>query len=491
GTLAPVPARPVAERFAAALALHRAGQTERARGLYAAVLADEPGHVEAVHMLGAMALQTQDWRRALILLREAGRMGLASAEWRANLAVALRRTGRTEEAATLLRALIAEEPRAEAHATLGGILADDGRFAEALPHLERAVTLDPRNALFRRNLGNALREAGRYEPALAELEQAVTLAPDDAEARIDRAHARLILGDYAGGFADYEWRFGGLEMGRRSFAVPRWDGYPFPGTLLVHGEQGLGDHIQFVRFVRMAAERCDRVLLEVRRPLMGLFGHLHPNVTVVEQGGDLPPFDAEVAILSLPHVLGLGRDGLGMDAPYLFAEVARIARWRDWLGRFDGLTVGLAWQGNPKARADKGRSPPLAALAPLFQVPGVRFVALQKEHGLDQLGAFTGAPILRPPPEFDAGPDAFLDSAAVMAVADLVVTSDTALAHLAGALARPTFLMLKHSPDWRWLAAGETSPWYPTMRLVRQPARGDWASVGRAVAAALAAVATP
>ncbi len=286
--LPPAVPRPVGTRFEEALSQHKVGGVARARELYFGILADEPGHAEAVHMLGAAALQAQNWPRALILLRE-GRLGLTTPESRMNLAIALRRTGRAEEAETILRGVIAEGPPPEAYATLGGILADAGRLPEALAEYQNAVRLDPGLAQARRGLGNTLRDAGRPQAALAELDRAVTLAPEDPETRIDRAHARLALGDYVGGFSDYEYRFKGSEMTERAFTVPRWDGAPFTGTLLIHGEQGLGDNVQFVRFAKAALARGGRVVLEVRRPLVALFARLHPDIAVIAEGEAAPP----------------------------------------------------------------------------------------------------------------------------------------------------------------------------------------------------------
>ncbi len=464
--LPPAVPRPVGTRFEEALSQHKVGGVARARDLYFGILADQPDHTEAVHMLGAAALQAQNWPRALILLREAGRLGLATPESRMNLAIALRRTGRAEEAETILRGVIAEGPRPEAYATLGGILADAGRLSEALAEYQNAVRLDPGLAQARRGLGNTLRDAGRPQAALAELDRAVTLAPEDPETRIDRAHARLALGDYVGGFSDYEWRFKGLEMAERAFTVPRWDGAAFTGTLLIHGEQGLGDHIQFVRFAKAALARGGRVLLEARKPLVALFSRLHPDVAVVAEGDPLPAFDLEIPLMSLPHALG---------------STSTASAWRRLPHGRSGPARPLALVARPlpgphgrprlpgqsKARADKGRSPPLAALAPILETDGVRFVCLQKEHGLDQLDGARAAGILRPPADFDQGDAAFLDSAALLSLCDLTVTSDTALAHLSGALGRPTYLMLKHAPDWRWMFGRADSPWYPSFRLFR------------------------
>jgi tetratricopeptide (TPR) repeat protein/ADP-heptose:LPS heptosyltransferase len=486
---APIPDEP-AVAFQKALAAHIAGRRAEARRGYAEVLAREPDHAEAVHMVGALALEDQDWPRALFFLREAGRLGLASPEYRTNLAVAWRNLDRPAEAERLVRGVIAEKPSSEAYLTLGNILRDGDRTEEAAQAMSAAVRLGPGSGKALRGYGNALKDCGRLDEALAVLNKAVKFHPDDPELMLDRAHARLMAGDFAGGFADYEWRWRSRELTERNLGKPAWDGKPLDGrTLLIHGEQGLGDHIQFFRYLADPRLKGGSVILEIRRPLFGLARALTgvEGLTLVEQGGPLPPFDLQLPLLSLPHALKPEPRTLPKSVPYLAADPERVARWRE---RLDGeagiLKVGLVWQGNPQARADRGRSPPLSALKPLFEVPGLRIVSLQKEHGLDQLDHVGFADrIERPGEGFDDGPDAFLDTAAAMTALDLVVTSDTAAAHLAGALGRPAFVMLKHVPDWRWMLGRVDSPWYPTLRLFRQRARGDWGSVATAVAAAL------
>ncbi|WP_181703867.1 tetratricopeptide repeat protein [Chthonobacter albigriseus] len=482
-----------AKAFAHALDVHKAGRRDDARRLYGAILADHPDHAESIHMLGAIALQRQAYPEALVFLERARRAGLDSAEFSTNLAIAYRRTGRTDEAEAMLRAVLAAQPKsAETLVNLGSLLVETGRAAEALPLLEQAAVLRPWLAEVHRGMGNALKDLGRPAEALPHFDRAVRLAATDADLKVNRAHARLAVGDLAGGFADYEARWKSGELVPRDFTAPQWDGRAFEGRrLLIHGEQGLGDHIQFARFLPLVARRGGRVLLEVRRPLFGLLSSMDFGgaVEFVEQGGPVPDHDIQIAMMSLPFALGITLDSLPVQVPYLAAEPARVATWRTRLPAGDGPLVGLVWQGNPRARADKGRSPPLADLHPVLKDRRARFVVLQKEHGLDQLaGLPEGARVVSPGPGFDAGPDAFLDTAAVMTLCDLVITSDTAAAHLAGALARPTFLMLKFAPDWRWMEGRADSPWYPTMRLFRQRRAGDWRGVAEAVAAALAAV---
>lgn len=342
-----------------------------------------------------------------------------------------------------------------------------------------------------RAMGNALKEMGRPADALPHFDRALRLAPVNADLKVDRAHARLAAGDLPGGFADYEARWKGSELVARPFTMPLWDGRGFEGrTLLIHGEQGLGDHIQFARFLPMVVRRGGQVILEVREPLIALLSTVDFGgpVRFVAQGAPVPDHDIQAPMMSLPYLLGITLDTLPAAVPYLKAEGARVERWRARTSEGRGLLVGLAWQGNPRARADRGRSPPLSDLAPILKLRGIRFIALQKEHGLDQLADCPQrGRIALPGDGFDAGPDAFLDTAALMTLCDAVITSDTAIAHLAGALGRPTLLMLKQAADWRWMTDRDDSPWYPTMRLFRQRRRGDWTGVAEAIAVELAA----
>ncbi|HET7883500.1 MAG TPA: glycosyltransferase family 9 protein, partial [Acetobacteraceae bacterium] len=250
-------------------------------------------------------------------------------------------------------------------------------------------------------------------------------------------------------------------------------------TLLVRAEQGLGDAIQFCRFAPLV--QGGSVALEVHRPLGRLLASMTGVVPLVRMGDQLPAFDLYVPLLDLPRLLGSS----GAPVPYLSAEPDRVAMWRGRVGH-DGLRIGVAWQGNPASAAEHGRSYPVAELRALAGVPGIRLISLQRHHGLEQLAALPhGLRIETLGDDLDAGSDAFIDTAAVMQCLDLVITSDTSVAHLAGALGRPVWVALQHVPDWRWLLDREDCPWYPTMRLFRQSRRGDWAGVFSRMAALL------
>ncbi len=483
----------------AAQRLHREGDAAGAARLYARVLAAEPDNGAALDGAGTAALQLGRHRRAALLLARARAVGVRTPELLSNLAVARKAAGDFAEAEGLLREAIALAPAfAEARLNLGNLLRETGRAAEAVAVLRAALARLKGEGSGRssgrclRTLGNALRDTGAIKPAIAMLRRAVAAAPEDAEAHIDLAHALLAAGDYTAGFAEYAWRWRGREMRPRALAAPAWNGSRFDGrTLLVHGEQGLGDHIQFARLLAAAAGRGGSVVFACRPALCRLMAGLSPMppaLRVVADGEALPAHDLQIPLLSLAHVLDIRLANVPAAVPYLRAEPERVRQWSGLLAGAEHLRVGLAWQGNPQARADRGRSLPLAVLEPILAVAGVRFIALQKEHGLEGLAALAARyPIGRPAAPFDAGDDTFLDTAAILEGLDLVITTDTAVAHLAGALGRPTWLLLKSAPDWRWLLDRTDSPWYPTMRLFRQPRPGDWAAAVAMVAQALRA----
>lgn len=407
-----------------------------------------------------------------------------------NRGVALLDAGRAAEAiASFDKALAVYPDYAEAANNRGNALMALGRFADAVASFERAIAARPDYAEAHNNRGVALAELKRSDEAIASYTRALALDPGYDEARYNRAVVLLFLGRMTEGWRDYEHRWASPKfMSRRPpIDAPHWNGEPIEGrSIVVYNEQGLGDTIQFCRYLPLLAGMGASVTF-LGPPRMARLLSALPGVRFASELAPHERFDLQCALMSVPGVLGTTVATIPHDVPYLAAEDALVAKWRERIGS-RGFRIGICWQGNPEARIDVGRSVPLRAFAPLARVPGVRLISLQKHHGLDQLRDLPpGMTVETLGDDFDAGPDAFIDAAAAMASLDLIVTSDTSCAHLAGALARPAWVALRHAADWRWLPTGTESPWYPTLRLFRQPAFGDWDGVFAAMAQALAA----
>jgi tetratricopeptide (TPR) repeat protein len=500
--------------FQSGVRLHGAGRLQEAEQVYRQVLAAMPGHADCLHMLGVIAAQCGQPQAALDCIDQAIAIRPSNAMYHVNRAGALLALRRLDEAVAAGReAVRLKRNCAEAYQVMAHALSDLGRPEEALAAYRDALRHKPELPDLYNNIGLALRQAGRLDEAVVALRQGVKHAPRDAAAQGNLAgvlkelarpaeaedcyraalrlhpddpvlHANLAIvlllaGKFAEGWAEYEWRFRAGAARVPPCSQPRWNGEDLADrTLLIRAEQGMGDTIQFCRYMPMAAAR-GRVLLEVQPGLRHLMRDTATRI--IEVGQTPPPFDVWCPLLSLPHLFGMQAPA----PPYLAADDDRVTAWRDRIGTH-GRRIGIAWQGNPTAGAERGRSIPLREFLPLAQVPGVRLISLQKYHGLEQLATVPeGLRIETLGDDFDAGPDAFIDTAAVMQCLDMVITSDTSVAHLAGALGRPVWVALQHVPDWRWLLDGEDCLWYPTMRLFRQPQRGDWGGVFARMAAQL------
>lgn len=403
------------------------------------------------------------------------------------LGILLQRRGQTRDAEAAYREAISAKPDyADAWTNLGNLLRERDDLPGTLRAFQAAIRCAPASPEPPYNLGVALEHFGLWDGALAAFLAAVECDARHADARWNAALALLRVGRYEEGFRAYECRFERGEPGPRDCAQPAWDGAPLDGrTILVWAEQGFGDTLQFLRFVPEVARRGGRVVLEVMAGLQGLASRLPGVAAVVVRGEEPPPFDSHVAVMSLPHVLGLAP--MPTDAPYLRACDALAARWRDRLAatgddRGRELAVGLVWAGNPAARNSSERSPGFEAVRDLLQIRGARFFSLQKGAGREALGGF------ELPSNFvdlDGEMASFDDTAAIIANLDVVVTCDTAVAHLAGALGKPVLAMLPHARDWRHGLDARANPWYPSMRLFRQCMRGDWTDVRARVTRAL------
>lgn len=334
-------------------------------------------------------------------------------------------------------------------------------------------------------LAVALRVQGRIEEALQVYDWLVDTLPGNLTFRFERGELLLLLGDFERGWRDYHHRYGmphTVQLQRR-VQRPRWDGRPLPGqTLLIHDEQGFGDTFQFMRMVAGAKERSQaRIVLQINADQAAFARRLAGVDEIVLRDALPPPFDSHCEMMSLPMVMGLQLADLPGRIPYLRADAGRLRRWRKRLAGLPRPLVGLVWAGRATHLNDANRSVTLDQMAPLAAAGGT-FLALQKGPA--------AAEALNPPPgmriqPLDAEIADFEDTAAILTIADLLISVDSAPVHLAGALGRPAWVMLPYVPDWRWLLQREDSPWYPSLRLFRQPSRGDWTSVAAAVAAAL------
>jgi tetratricopeptide (TPR) repeat protein len=378
------------------------------------------------------------------------------------------------------------DPRA--HFSRGNALGALRRLDEALSAYEQALALDPTLLDAHCNRGNVLKELGRYDEALVSYDRALTLDRSDAATRWNKGMLKLLRGDMKGAWDLYEARFE-LDQHPRPCSAPQWSGSQslVGKTILVHAEQGLGDSLQFCRYLPMVCRQAGRVVFEVPAAIQWLLSSLDCNAELTPAAESTLRYDYHCPLLSLPLAYGTDLASIPAEVPYLSVPPADVARWHQRLSEVAGLKIGIAWQGNPGPELTwaRGRSAPLQSLRPLAEVPGVTLISLQRGHGLEQLpSADFAARVLRWD-DFDAGLDAFRDTAALMQNLDLVITTDTAVAHLAGALGVPVWIALHSNPDWRWTLERTDSPWYPSARLFRQSAAGDWGGVFGSIAQAL------
>lgn len=465
------------------------GRPLEALASYERALALRPDFAEALSSRG-VALQLLD-RPADALADFERALALAPqfAEAHCNRGVALLELGRPAEALeSYARALALQPDFAEAHANRGAALHERWRLDEALASYDRALALKPDQPGAWSGRGIVLQEMNRLDEARQCCERAISLAPDFAEAHFNLSTCCLMQGDLARGWKEYEWRWRHRKLEktlgkRREFTQPRWTGaQSLQGrTLLLHAEQGFGDTIQFCRYARAASERGARVILEVPRPLHTLLANLAGVATLVEEGGALPAFDFHCPLLSLPLAFETGPESVPSPGRYIESDPERVTRWRAQLGETEGLRVGISWSGSRANVGDAKRSITLADLAS-YLPPQHAYFSLQKDLRDGDAEILAAHPYIR-----HMGAD-FADTAALCELMDVVVSVDTSIAHLAGALGRPVWILLPVIPDWRWQLKGETSPWYRSARLFRQDAIGDWRGVFERVRAGLLAL---
>jgi hypothetical protein len=363
----------------------------------------------------------------------------------------------------------------------GNALSDLGRYDEALAAFDRALTAAPNHVQAWNNRGRALQALNRHDDAINNFDKAIALQKDYADAHFNRALSLLTLGDLGSGFAQYEWRWkrSGMSDTRRGYGKPLWLGeYPLARkTILLHAEQGLGDTIQFARYAPLLARASARVVLEVQPELKTLLAGLEGIAACHARGETLPAYDVHCPLGSLPLALKTEPGNIPVDIPYLRADEASLAKWRARIAALPGKRVALAWAGNASHANDRNRSIDLKLLEPLLAQGGVSggvsFLSIQRELRGNDAELLARHGNVR---ELGHELADMADTAAVAALADLTISVDTSVVHLAGSLGRPVWVMLPFAPDWRWTLNGESSPWYPQARLFRQSAHGDWSS---------------
>ena len=457
--------------FNKAIAAHQQGRLEDAAIAFREAVALNPTEAITYNNLGAVLKTLGRPAEAVEVLKKSIELDPKAAMTYSNLGSAYTSAKRFEEAlAPLRQALVLQADYPEAMNNMCSVLLELAQLDEAETMVRKAIALKPDYAEAHSNLGAVLSATGRTKEAIAAFSACIALSPNIPMPHKNLGLAQLRNGDYDIGWKNYEWRWKADGLPPRDYAHPLWQGGPVQGkTVLLYAEQGLGDAIQFARFVPVLVAMGARVVLEVHEPLIPVMRTVTGVSEVIPLGGIVPHIDTFQAIMSVPGVLGVRPDNVPCPMPYLSAEPARVAKWRERLGTH-GFKVGIVWEGKGETPSQRSRSAPLEKFASLAAIPGVRLISLQK--GGDVSGV--SFPVEDLGPDFDTGAGAFLDSAAVLMNLDLMISIDTSIAHLAGALDVPTWIPLKRAPDWRFGDHGTDWPWYPNAKLFRQPAVGAW-----------------
>jgi tetratricopeptide (TPR) repeat protein len=463
---------------------------DEALACYDKALAIRPGNIDALYNRGNALLKSKRAAEALESYDRALALAPHHASALVNRGMALRDLGRPSEALASIDWALAfgVSEVAEAYNGRGMVLFDLHRPEEALTCFNSALAHRPDYTEAEINRGNMLVDLRRIDEALASCEAVLAREPENPDAHWNRGLIRLASGDFARGWPDYEWRAKKQEDNDvRRFAGVRWNGAESVAgkTILLHAEQGFGDTIQYVRYVALLAESGANVVIEAPDSLKPLIAHLPGVSSVVNRSEPKPPFDLHCPLLSLPLAFNTTLQTIPADVPYLHAPAERVERWRGRLPAKKALRIGVVWSGNPAHRNDRNRSIPLDRMVAALSDPRLAVVGLQRDLRDDDRRVLSERPHVVPlGPEFAD----FADTAAVVSLLDLVISVDTSVAHLAGAMGKPVWILLPFSGDWRWMFEGEKSPWYPTARLFRQSVLGDWDSALARVGGSLEAL---
>ncbi len=454
--------------------LHAQGKKKDAIAAYRRAIGLKPDFAPALCNLAACLHEQGQFQEALLACRECLAADPNNANGYTILGNVFQGLGKLKDAADSLQHALAIQPNlVQALASLAAVFVEQDKLSEAVGCCQRALGIRPNYAIAYANLGAALQCAGQLDDAVRCIHKALELDPANPSAHLNQSALLLIKGDFDQGWPQYEWRWKTNNLVDREFAIPKWEGQPLTGkTILIHAEQGLGDTIQFIRYAPLVKQLGPTVVVECQKPLMNLLATCRGIDRLVAFEDDLPPADFHLPLLSLPGALKTSLETIPADVPYLSAREDLVQDWRARLKELSGFRIGINWHGR---FGISRRDIPLDSCATLAQSPGVRLVNLQKGASAEELAALGGpSMIIDPGNDIDTTRGAFMDTAAIMKNLDLVITSDTSIAHLAGALGVPVWVALPFVPDWRWLLDRTDSPWYPTMRLFRQKSPGDW-----------------
>jgi tetratricopeptide (TPR) repeat protein len=462
-------------------------QAEAEQGFRAALQLD-PSSVDGHIGLGVLQGSQKRFEDAARSFLEAVRLNPNSGRALANLGNAQRELGRLADAETnLARAIELEPESAITQLNMGALRLSQRMLDVALEHMNRALALDPLSANCLAGIAAIYTERGELDKAELLCRRAISIDPKSAQSHHNLAMIQLVRGNWKEGFQEWEWRWKTNTFREREYKQPSWNGESLSNeTLLVYCEQGFGDSLQFCRYLQLVRERVKNVVLEAPRRLVNLLRNYAGVDRLIAEGDELPKFDCHVSMMSLPRIFNTTFESVPCNLPYLTAEPERIAKWRSKIGSVEDFRIGIAWRGSPAYGRDKDRSILLPQFAPLGTMEGVKLFSLHQGDVSSEIDSVRKHfEVVDFGNELDASGGAFLDTAALMKCLDLVISIDSAAIHLAGALDVPAWLLLSKVPDWRWTLHGETSPWYPNLRIFRQASLGDWQQVFERIAAEL------
>lgn len=472
--------------------LKEKGNYDEAISCFQKAISLKPDYAEAHNNLGTVYRIKEDLDSAIDQYEKTLKIRPDYVEAHSNLGNALRDKGRFESSkAHFEQALSLNPEHAESHSNLGNALKDEGRIEEAIARYKKAIEINPNFAVAYFNIGSVYQEIGKFAEAIEYYDKAIAIESNYADAHWNRALVLLTLGDFENGWRQYEWRWKKKSPGIHPYhKKPLWDGSDFKGKVVfLHCEQGLGDALQFIRYAPMVKERGGEVWLGCPPALSRAFKAITAIDRIFDKPEELPDtYDFQVPLMSLPMIFGTTLETVPCSIPYLRPYPKDVAVWKERLREYTGLKVGLVWAGNPRKdqpgahAVDRRRSMRLEQFAPLADIPGINWFSLQKGEPAEQAkNPPAGMNLI----DFMDQANDFADTAAFMENLDLIISVDTSVVHMAGAIGKPVWMLSRFDGCWRWLTEREDSPWYPTLRIFRQPSPGAWDPVVQKVCCSL------